>query len=534
MTLYDLGIIVKGNSIEERCNCPKCSHQHPEGQKNTLSVNTQKQVWHCHRCNWSGGIPTIKYEKIEPIRAVENNELNIYFEKRGITGKTLKDFNITTNIVKIEGKNRKAIAFNYYIGNDLVNVKWRTTDKKFSQSKGGKRTLYNLKAIFEDKVIICEGEIDVLSYYEAGLNAVSVPNGASTNTSYLNEIYELLQDKKIYLALDNDEAGDKLGKELSTRFDKNNLYIVNFYDCKDANEFLLKYGKIELAKTIEDAILYPDESIKIAVDYELEMRDLLENGYEDGFKTGWSDFDEKITFYTKKLMIVTGIPSSGKSTFTDELILRLCMKNDIKAGLFSPENGERRIHLERLTTQYLGKPFNNLSQDDLTKFFYDIDDSLNFIEIENPDFEKLKEKIEYLVRAKGIKIFLIDPYNTLQHSKRSDESETNYVGRFLNELTLLCINLDLLIIVVAHPTKMRKIDGVFEMPNLYSISDSANWYNKAFYGVVVHREGDLTNISLEKIKSKYMGKGRSKIKFGFNLETEKYSSLYGKDLEIMK
>jgi len=534
MLYSDLGIYLKGNGLQERADCPRCSHLHPEGQKNTLSINTQKQVWHCHRCEWSGGLPKIKYEVIKPAKSVKNDEMLDYFNERYISEKTLKDFKITSNIINVDGLKRKAIAFNYYIGNDLVNVKWRTKDKQFIQSKGGKRCLYNLKAIFNEYVVICEGEIDVLSYYEAGIEAVSVPNGASTNTDYLNEIYEILENKKIYLALDNDEAGKKLAETLSTRFDKNNLYLVDFYDCKDANEYLLKYGKNELKETINNAELYPDETIKIAQDYEYEMRNLLDNGYENGLKTGWGEFDKLFSFFTKKIMVVTGIPGSGKSTFIDELVLRLTLKNNIKAGVFSPENGERRIHLERLATQYLGKEFNQLTHDELSIFLNDIDDYFNFVEIDNPNFEKLKEKIEYLVRSKGIKIFVIDPYNTLQHSKRSDETETNYVGRFLNDLTLLAINLDLLVIVIAHPTKMRKADGQYEEPGLYNISDSANWYNKAFYGFIVHRLGMKTKVYAEKIKSKYMGKSRASVMFNFDIKTERYFSQFDKDEEIKK
>lgn len=532
MNYSDLGIYFKGNSIQERADCPKCSHLHPNGQKLTLSINTQKQVFNCHRCKWSGGLPKIKYEVITPTKTTKKDELIEYFEKRYISNETLEHFKITANIVNIGGERKKAIAFNYYIGNDLVNVKYRTKDKQFIQHKGGKRCLYNLNAIFNNEVVICEGEIDVLSFYEAGIDAVSVPNGASSNTDYLNEVYEYLEGKKIYLAIDNDEAGNNLRNALSTRFDKSNLYLVDFHDCKDANEYLLKYGKIELGNTITNAELYPDEAIKTALDYEIEMRELLDYGYENGLKTGWYEIDENWSWFTKKIAIFTGVPGSGKSTFIDELSLRLSFLNNVKVGVFSPENGERRIHLERLATQYIGKPFKEFTHDELSLFLNNIDDKFHFIEIENPNFEKLKEKVEYLVRSKGIKILIVDPYNTLTHSKRSDESDTSYVGRFLNEMTLLAINYDLLIFIVAHPTKMMKKDGHYEEPGLYNISDSANWYNKAMYGFIVHRYGHQTKIRAEKIKSKYMGFDRKSVLMNFDLKTEKYSSIHNKDKEI--
>ena len=42
--------------------------------------------------------------------------------------------------------------------------------------------------------------------------------------------------------------------------------------------------------------------------------------------------------------------------------------------------------------------------------------------------------------------------------------------------------LKLLLIIVAHPRKIE--EGI---PDLYSISGSANWYNKCDHGIIVYR-----------------------------------------------
>lgn len=43
--------------------------------------------------------------------------------------------------------------------------------------------------------------------------------------------------------------------------------------------------------------------------------------------------------------------------------------------------------------------------------------------------------------------------------------------------------------VIAHPTKSVKDgDGNYKMPTLYDIAGSANWYNKADLGVIVHKD----------------------------------------------
>ena len=46
---------------------------------------------------------------------------------------------------------------------------------------------------------------------------------------------------------------------------------------------------------------------------------------------------------------------------------------------------------------------------------------------------------------------------------------------------------------------MKESDGVYKMPTLYDINGSANWYNKADLGVIVHRENeDDTLIKVQK------------------------------------
>lgn len=56
----------------------------------------------------------------------------------------------------------------------LVNVKYRTLDKKFWQVKGAEKVLYGLDDIAPGAtdVVIVEGEVDKLSLMEAGIKAV--------------------------------------------------------------------------------------------------------------------------------------------------------------------------------------------------------------------------------------------------------------------------------------------------------------------------------------------------------------------------
>ena len=518
--LSEFGIIVSGNG-EQRADCPKCSHLHPNGQKKTLSVNVDKKVWKCFRCGYAGGVPDVKYNKIEAEQKNPTKTIYDFFEKRGISAKVVNDFNIKYEIKTIEGKAKKVIAFNYYIGNDIVNIKYRTSDKNFLQSKNGKRTFYNFNGLYQDYIIICEGEIDVLTFAEIGLNAISIPS-ATTNIDYFNEVLNLFKNKKIYIAIDKDEAGKKVENQIINLMGIENVFIIDFIECKDANEFLLEYGKDELLMQFEIAEPYPDEDIKKATDYYDVFNELIEKGYPTGFKTGWYQFDNYISWYLKRVCVVTGVPGSGKSTFCDELILRLCLKNNLKSIIFSSENGEREIHLERFLTQYYGKTLKEISKSEGEQFLEILDNHFSFIEIDNPSIEVIFEKFKQQSRHTKNDILVIDPYNTLEHKRNKDLSLTEYVGDFLNKCLLFARENNVLIFIVAHPKKLQKQKNGFIEPSLYDISDSAHWYNKAEYGLIVHRfEDGRSKIIRAKIKNKYMGSTGFGI-YSFKRETEQF------------
>ena len=77
---------------------------------------------------------------------------------------------------------------------------------------------------------------------------------------------------------------------------------------------------------------------------------------------------------------------------------------------------------------------------------------------------------------------------------------------------------------MAHPTKLPKNkDGVIEVPTLYDISGSANFFNKADFGIVVHRDriNNTTEVHVQKVKFKHLGECGTAI-FKYNLNNGRY------------
>jgi len=88
----------------------------------------------------------------------------------------------------------------------------------------------------------------------------------------------------------------------------------------------------------------------------------------------------------------------------------------------------------------------------------------------------------------GIRGLVIDPYNELDHQRPPGVSETEYVSQMLTKIKRFAQHYDAHVWFVAHPRQLQQWRG--DPPNLYDISGSAHFVNKADNGVVVHRVRD--------------------------------------------
>ena len=199
-----------------------------------------------------------------------------------LSKQTLQDLRVSEGpeFMPQTGKTENTIQFNYYMGDQLINVKYRDGRKNFKLYKGAEKIFYNINSIVGyDSAVIVEGEMDVLAMHEAGIkNVISVPNGAtlnSNNLDYLDNCIDYLEDKtKIILAVDADEPGQALKQEFIRRLGAEVCYLVDFEDCKDANDYLVKHGSDKLRAVIDKASQVPLEGVSTLRDIEDELRGL--------------------------------------------------------------------------------------------------------------------------------------------------------------------------------------------------------------------------------------------------------------------
>ena len=545
--LSDEGIniqtLTEGNN---KIKCPKCQPPHKMSD-NPLSVtiegNTAK--WKCHHCEWTGGIGentmsnfsrTMRYEKPNlPTKMEQKDFVADYFSKRGISKKILDKF-------KIYNEN-KWIALPYIDKDEeIVNVKYRTTQKEFRQTAKAKKIIYNYNNVHDQETVIwVEGEIDVLSLAQVGyLNATTLSDGApqsiskdQKDTRFQGMVNSPIQAEKVIMFCDADDAGNALKESILYRVGKDKAWFVDLkkYDnCKDANDVLVKHGEEALKDCIENAIPYPVDGLYRVSDYENEVMDLYEGRYVKPIDIGMGPLDQIMKIQKSTFHLWSGIPNHGKSLMLSHILLKLAENHGWRFAIFSPEHSTA-MHIRRILQIYVGKGFDEDMYDRMTKEELErgmkfIDQHFYFIETKDavPSIDlimKISKSFVYKYgsAAQGLGI-VIDPYNEVDPSRSGGKREDEHIRDFISECKKFARLHNAVVWCVAHPTKLPKEqDGSFSPPSSYQISGSSHWANMADVIAVVHRDFDdnTSTIYTRKIREQDLyGKiGEAKFQYNF-------------------
>ena len=534
--------------------CPLCSYDRkPEHKKSKCaSYDWERGLGTCHNCSSTFQLHTYQRkgasdrEYVRPEPYVENllkSKATEWFESRGISQQTLTDLKVGEGVEYMPqtGKQERTVQFNYIMGDQLINVKYRDGRKNFKLYKGAEKVFYNINSIVGYKeCVITEGEMDVLALHEAGItNAISVPNGATlhhNNLDYLDNCIDYFEDKeKIILAVDTDEPGLALRQELVRRLGAEVCFLVDFKDSKDANEYLQKHGKQKLKQTIEKARAYPLENVTTFKDIEGDIEDFVTNGFKPGFQVGLSNFDRIFSTYTSQFITVTGIPSSGKSDFVDQMVVGYNANYNWKTAFASPENAPNYLHAHKLMRKVWGDmpQREDIGSPKWKEVGNHVNDNFFFIDMEKYTLESVLRKGAELVKRKGIKCLVIDPFNKVRDKNASSLDVNIYTMEYLTKIESFAKKYDVLVFIVAHPTKMYKTqDGKIEEPNMYNIKGGGEWYDASYHGLLVHRDYDAKNTKIKVLKVKFQNLGENGAECFFTWEPKSGSYIPQENMEI--
>lgn len=535
--------IEKLNTKSKKAVCPFCRDKRTNPTSSpSLSIDWKNGRAMCHYCNKvifreakssSFNKQTEKnYSRPEP---KGNSDISIKLQKwffdRGISLDTLIKLKITEGqemFLHLDKKQHNCIMFNYYLKDELVNIKFRDGAKNFKMVANAHIIPYNINSVIdnpdEELIFITEGEIDTLTLVELGYKCViSAPNGANSNLDWLDDFYYLFENKNIVLCTDMDVAGIKLHKELIRRFGPENVYEVDYFGYKDINDLYVGLGKDSCIECINKKKRPKVDGIFEVNDIINEINSLYEHGLQKGFTLGFHNFDKLISFEVKRLCIITGIPGAGKSEFLDEIIVKLNYRYGLKAAYFSPENLPISLHFAKIYEKIYGKKFSKIISPTINSDVVNyINDNFFFVNPATYTINNILSSFKYLVRSRGIKLCVIDPYNRVDWDNESYKglSETQIVSRVLDNIQNFAVQNDVLFIIVAHPTKMRRLDnGQMTIPTLYDINGSANFFNKTDFGLTIHRDRlkGIVEAHIQKVKFKHLGEpGMAQFIYNYN------------------
>jgi twinkle protein len=257
--------------------------------------------------------PSKKYTK--PARPqckviAEESPASAFFKSRGITKKTIDKYKIAVG--------QDSIVFPYLCKSELVMYKTRSLkEKKFFASKDTESILFGWQVMPENAraVIITEGEIDAMSFYEQGYPCLSVPfgGGGGKKQKWIeNEFDRLQQFDQIFLALDMDEQGAIATSEIIERLGRHRCMIVPL-PMKDANECHM--AGIDLSTVIEKSKTLDPEELKSVYDIYDDVYNYFfpVEGSDIGMRTPWPKMGDLVLFRKGEVSIWTGINGHGKS-----------------------------------------------------------------------------------------------------------------------------------------------------------------------------------------------------------------------------
>ncbi len=151
--------------------CPQCQGGRTKELSLSVTVDRESGVWICHRakCGWTGSVRTkdqsedmrifrkkTKPEPVKPSFQPKPDRLPAsivdWFAARKISRATLDKLKISYAKVWMPGPNEEVgcIAFPYTRNGEVVNVKYRDSNKHFRQEKGAEKILYGMDWVPED------------------------------------------------------------------------------------------------------------------------------------------------------------------------------------------------------------------------------------------------------------------------------------------------------------------------------------------------------------------------------------------------
>ena len=405
---------------------------------------------------------------------------------RGLSVETIEQFDIRSSngalVFVYKDENGQELEMLKYMG-----LKREDGKKKIWTSKNAKKSLFGKQLVGDDcsTIVITEGEVDAMSYHQAGITAVSVPFGAKwesdsgtdPNMEWIQNDYEFLERfETIAISMDMDDAGRRATSSIIKRLGSSRCRVITLSQ-NDANECLQLDGEESLKLAFESAVYVDPDALHGAEKYKSDVYDLLFTDVGHGIPLPFGD----IPFHLRmnELTVVTGFNGSGKTMLLNYLCVwlaslgqRICI-----ASLEVPV----KMNLSYLVRQALGEE--TPTDESFEKGMQWLGQHFWFYDhVGQVSDDDVLETFAYAYKRYGIKIFIIDSFMKLGFGV----DEYNKHKAFMDKATAFVNEYDVHMFLVAHARKKeseREQVDKHDVKGVSEITDEAHncitcWRNK--------------------------------------------------------
>ncbi|AXD42559.1 bifunctional DNA primase/helicase [Salmonella enterica] len=413
-----------------------------------------------------------------------------YLQSRGISPEVVKRYEVVSGKVWNGERELDALVLPYKRDGELLQVKRISTErpdgKKVIMAEGDcEPCLFGWQALDTGvrAVVLCEGEIDCMSYAQYGIPALSVPfgGGKGAKQQWIEfEFHNLDRFEEIFISMDVDDVGREAAREIASRLGEHRCRLVTL-PHKDINECLMNgVTEDEIWQYIGTASYFDPEELYSAREFYQDTVNAFYGKQQYLFNPPWETLAYNFQFREAELTLVNGVNGHGKTEVVGHMALE-AMRQGVKTCVASLEL-KPGILLKRLTRQSTCCKMPPVLEIESAFKFYD-DRLWLFGLTGTAKAERLIEIFTYARRRYGIQLFIID---SLMKCGIGDD-DYNGQKAFVDALCDFKNKTNSHIILVTHSRKgdsEEKPTGKMDVKGSGAITDLTDnlfiiWRNKA-------------------------------------------------------